>query len=178
MSRLKISWLVLMCVLLVTVEAQASEYDVKKLRRLFEQSEKNEEVGEQFYELMKDYEGNDPVILAYKAAANAIEAKYSWAPWDKYKHIKRSSDLFNQAVSLDRNNTEVRFLRFTIETLTPHHLNMSTHLTEDKKFIMEQLRTYPNSGITPDTKPLVVNFMLKHVELTQSERALLYKLKS
>lgn len=139
---------------------------------------KDEEKAKQFYELMEDYRGNDPLKLGYKAVSNAILAKYSWSPYSKIKHLRQSAKVFDQAVQLDKQDPEVRFLRYSIEYYIPKYLNMSAHLEEDKEIFLQAMLQYPQSGIPVESMRVMRDFLLKKEEhLTPAQRQQVASLK-
>lgn len=160
----------------MTVLADNSrDYKLPDLRVQFLQASKDSEAGKEFHELMSNYEDNNPVVLAYKAISEAIMAKHVWNPYMKMKHLQKSSEVFEQAVSLDAANPEIRFLRFTVEHYVPRYLNMSKNLQEDKAKIIAGLQRHPNSGLSTEMARSIRDFMLTKDHCTEQERQ---KLKS
>ena len=147
------------------------EYNVQELRNLYQQASEDVEAGRLFYDLMRNYDGREPVVLAYKAAAEAIEAKYSSVVFSKLKHLKVSARLFEQAVRLNSSNPEIRFLRYTVEQNVPSYLNMSEHLQEDKSIIMASLKRVSDSGIAAAWVQTVCEVMLSLGYCTEEEKS-------
>ena len=145
------------------------KYDVQELRSLYQKASEDSRVGKLFYSLMCDYEGKEPVVLAYKAAAEAIEAKYTSTVFSKLKHLKASVRLFEQAVKLSSNDPEIRFLRYTVEQNLPGYLNMSEHLQEDKNVIMASLKNISDSGTSAVWVQTVCEVMLSLGYCTEEE---------
>ncbi len=80
-----------------------------------------------------------PIFKAYLGAAHCAEAKYSWNPYTKLEKVKSGTNLLNDAVFLETNNIEIRFLRFCIEEHIPAALPYRQHISSDKNFIIKNL---------------------------------------
>ena len=78
----------------------------------------------------------DAVMQAYYGSALALKAKYSYNPYNKVVHVRSGSAQLNAAVGKFPQHTEIRFLRYSVEYHTPSMVGISTHLVEDKAFIM------------------------------------------
>ncbi|WP_439881941.1 hypothetical protein ACSX1A_02020 [Pontibacter sp. MBLB2868] len=147
-----------------------SRYKLTDLRKEYLEASKNEKAGGRFYDKMSAYHQKDPIILAYKAASEAVMAKYVWNPYTKLKHLKAAASFFEDAVKLDKYAPEVRFLRFTVEFYVPRYLNLSEHLEEDKKVVILGLKQHPESGMTTELARAIREFMLSKDHCTQREK--------
>lgn len=155
---------------LAALADKSKAYKLPVLRTQFLEASKDSKAGRAFHELMNDYEDSHPVVLAYKAVSEAIMAKHVWNPYLKMKHLQRSSDIFEQAVNLDQENPEIRFLRFTVEHYVPRYLNMSRNLEEDKSQIIAGLQRHPKSGLSADMARNIRDFMLTKDHCTEEEK--------
>lgn len=145
-------------------------YTLSELRNAYLQASKDEEAARRFYKKMAAFNEKHPVKLAYKASSEAVMAKYNWNPYTKLKHVKTAAAIFEEAVALDRSNPEVRFLRFTVEHYIPRYLNLSEHLDEDKKLIIEGLRNHPKSGMSTEMAQTIKDFMLTKDHCSEAEK--------
>lgn len=152
-------------------------YRVNELRSYFEKATKCAETGQAFHKFMADYDGREARVLAFKAASEAIMAKYTWSPYSKMKHLKTSAAIFNEAVSIDSDDPEVRFLRYTIQYYIPRYLNMSANLEEDKRIVMNSLMKYPKSGLDAEPGKIMRDVLLKGDHLTDQEKQQLRAIK-
>ncbi|GAB3526760.1 hypothetical protein GCM10027443_02370 [Pontibacter brevis] len=153
--------------------ADTTRYNVSQLRLQYLQASKEEAVAKQFHEKMSGYNENDPLVLAYKAASEAVMAKYVWNPYSKLKQIKTANAIYEDAVAMDKNNAEIRFLRFTLQHYVPRYLNLSPHVEEDKKMIIKSLQAYPNSGLSKPLARTIRDFMLTKDHCTEAEKKIL-----
>ncbi|WP_146895882.1 hypothetical protein [Adhaeribacter aerolatus] len=149
------------------------------LRRLYEKGAKDEATCERLARHLHNYKGQDPVVLGFRAGTQGMLAKFAWGPYAKIKHLRTSSQLFDEVIKKHPLVAEVRFLRYSLEFFIPRYLNMSHHLEEDKKIFLNSLFRYPNSDIEADVYQAIRHFLLKHPEgLTEQEKKLLYNLKA
>ncbi|ALI97873.1 hypothetical protein [Rufibacter tibetensis] len=168
--------LLYLCFFLMITPQKSDPYSHASLLNYYQTATKSEEIAQKFLSLMEKYQGKDPLKLGYKAVSHAIMAKHVWSPYAKLKYLRQSSQLFEDAVALDKQDPEVRFLRFSIENYIPRYLNMSSHLEEDKKIFMAAILRHPRSGISPETVKIMRDFLLRKELLTQQEQQQIAKL--
>jgi hypothetical protein len=168
----------LSCCLLLFCKAPAlAQFQVRELRQALKKAQDDAKAGDGFARQMEGYKGQDPVLLAYTAAAQAIRAKYVGNPVRKLRSIRQSAATFEQAVSLSPSEPEVRFLRYSVESNTPRALNLSPHTAHDKAFLIRSLQQHPRSGLDNEMYSVVREFLLMGEELTEQERVAVRNLK-
>ncbi|KAA9325621.1 hypothetical protein [Adhaeribacter soli] len=155
----------------------AEVYRVSELRQFYHQATKEAAAGEAFYKHMAQYDGREPVILGFKAASEAVMAKYAWSPYAKLKHLKNSAAIFDQAVKLDPDNAEIRFLRYTVEYYVPRYLNLSNNVEEDRRIILNSLFKYPKSGLDAEPGKIMRDFLLTADHCSDQEKQQLRTIK-
>ena len=153
------------------VSTEANPYAVHQLRRQYQQAATNKEAGEKFHQLMAAYTKQDAVVLAYKAAAEAIRARDA-SMFNKLTYVQQASKQFDQAVKLDAANAEIRFLRLSVESNLPSFLGLSQHVDEDRQFLLSTLLEHPNSGLDTESFGLVRDFLVQrgHVSDTDAQK--------
>ncbi|MBK6444044.1 MAG: hypothetical protein IPF81_01625 [Bacteroidetes bacterium] len=114
---------------------------------------------------------SDPVLIAYRAATEALMGKFSYLPWNKYSWCKQSMTTFREAVAADPGNIEIRYLRIAIQINLPSILNMSGDIVEDKKNILQNLDKSNN----PAQQNKIASFLLNNVACTDTEKFVLKK---
>lgn len=141
------------------------------LRRHYEQAAADKAAGEKFYKLLADYKDRDALVLAYKATAEAIRARDA-SMFNKLTYVQDAARTFEQAVSIDPRNSEIRFLRFSVESNLPAFLGLSKHVDEDKAIVLEAALAYPKSGLDPEAFRAVREFMVNrgHATPEQAQR--------
>lgn len=145
-------------------------YNVSELRPYYKKATKCAETGHAFHKYMEDYDGHDGRILAFKAASEAVMAKYSWSPVSKMSHLKKSAAIFDEAVKMDADDPEIRFLRYTVEYYVPRYLNMSSNVPEDKRIVLNSIMNYPKSGLAAEPCRIMRDFLLTAQHLSETEK--------
>ncbi|GAA4494075.1 hypothetical protein GCM10023172_03630 [Hymenobacter ginsengisoli] len=147
------------------------------LRRHYEQAAAGKEAGEKFYNLLRDYAGQDALVLGYKAASEAIKARDA-SMLNKLTYVQQAAKTFDQAVGLDSNNAEIRFLRFSVESNLPPFLGLSKHVDEDKAFLLNATLQHPGSGLDAEAFQTVRGFLVGRGHLSEADAQRLAQVKS
>ena len=142
-----------------TPSTAMSPYHPATLRRHYEQAATDKAAGEKFYELLRDYQQQDALVLGYKAASEAIRARDA-SMFNKLTYVQQAAHTFEQAVALDPANAEVRFLRFSVESNLPAFLGLSKHVDEDKQFLLSAALRHPQSGLDGEAFQTVRGFLV------------------
>jgi hypothetical protein len=157
--------------LLLTLSAfvsDANPYSVTNLRRQYQQAAASKEAGEKFYKQMAAYGQRDAVVLAYKAAAEAIRARDA-SMFNKLTYVQNAAKQFDEAVRLDSDNPEIRFLRLSVESNLPSFLGLSQHVEEDRQFLLTTLLQHPKSGLDAESFGLVRSFMVDRGHISEAD---------
>lgn len=149
----------------------SSPYAPANLRRHYEQAAADKAAGEKFYKLLADYKDRDALVLGYKGAAEAIRARDA-SMFNKMSYVQDAARTFEQAVSLDPQNPEIRFLRFSVESNLPAFLGLSKHVDEDKDLLLNAALKHPKSGLDPVAFRTVRDFLVErgHVSDEDAQR--------
>jgi hypothetical protein len=108
------------------------------------------------------------VVLAYKAAAEAIRARDA-SMFNKLTYVQNANKLFDQAVKLNADNPEIRFLRLSVESNLPAFLGLSQHVEDDRQFLVQTLLQHPKSGLDAETFGIVRNFMVDRGHVSDAD---------
>lgn len=123
----------------------------------------------QFYESCSNVLERTPIIQAYTAAAEALIAKHSWNPIQKFSHLDRAVDALEEAIELDQKNLEIRFLRLYIQRSIPSYLGMSKNMDEDKKMLLDHIETLQHMELDPNVYAYIINYMTSPDVVSSSE---------
>lgn len=107
---------------------------------------------------------DSPIILAYRGAAESIRAKYNFWPWDKLSDVNKGLELLNKSVDLDKDNLEIRFLRFAVLHNLPSILNYSDEADQEASIIFSMI-TKTNHSYDEFLIKNVVEFLIKSERL-------------
>lgn len=156
--------------LLLQVSVFAQQDDIVKLRALYKTAAANEQ---QAQELLEQSEAQNylvsPLFLGYRGAAQAILSGHGFNPARKLKLFNAGVKQLEQAIQLDPKNIELRFLRFSIQCNCPSFLNYNRMLSEDLKFIIDNLQALPSKDKA--FKADIVEFLLQSGRCSSAEEA-------
>lgn len=114
--------------------------DIKYIRREFNLAIDNEEKANLLFQaLAKSAPSSNSLQYAYLGATEALLAKHSFNPLTKMNYVNSALNKLNSAVVQNKNDIEIRFMRFSVESELPRYLGMSKHLEEDKNVIIKGL---------------------------------------
>lgn len=149
----------------------AQDYSLQIIRELFNEAVKNDESRDEFCALMEAQPEIEPILIAYKGSAKALEAKEGWNPLSRIGHLKDADRLFEKAIEIEPKNIEIRFLRFSVQYYIPKWLGLSDNLDEDKSVIVKNIQDYKKLNIDEGVLDWIQDFMIDSGYCSQSEIA-------
>ena len=154
----------------------SSPYHPANLRRHYELAAADKSAGEKFYKLLADYKDRDGLVLAYKGASEAIRARDA-SMFNKLTYVQDAAKTFEQAVSIDPQNPEIRFLRFSVESNLPPFLGLSKHVDEDKELLLNAALNHPGTGLDAEAFRTVRGFLVDRGHVSEGDAQRLSKVK-
>ncbi len=154
----------------------SSPYHPANLRRHYELAAADKSAGEKFYQLLAEYKDRDGLVLAYKGASEAIRARDA-SMFNKLTYVQDAAKTFDQAVSIDPQNPEIRFLRFSVESNLPAFLGLSKHVDEDKGLLLNAALKHPGTGLDAEAFRTVRGFLVGRGHVSEEEAQRLNKVK-
>jgi hypothetical protein len=118
------------------IAAIAMVANLTELRNTYTKAIDNSDKADLLVKLSKENKGV-AIYRAYYGTGLALQAKHSWNPATKLSLANSASTELNSAVKSSSNDLEIRFLRFSVECNMPAFLNLSSHVSEDKLFILK-----------------------------------------
>ncbi|WP_338793442.1 hypothetical protein [Bernardetia sp. MNP-M8] len=109
----------------------------KEARKKYFEAIGNERKIERLLKQLQEIENPSALLLAYCAACESMMAQFSWNPYTKLAQVNKSFDLFKEAIKEDSQNTEIRFLRFSVQHNVPDFLRKNREFEEDKTVLVE-----------------------------------------
>lgn len=167
-------------ILLITNLSNSFSYDINKIRRNYIEGVKSEKTASKLYEELKKIENPNPLILAYIGSSDALRAKHSWNPVNKVGYLKKGCKTLNDAVALNPNQIEIRFLRFSLEHYLPDFLGYSQHLDEDRKKLIElaKQKEVVKKQIDQTILKNIIKFLIESKRCTAEEISVLNKIQT
>jgi hypothetical protein len=116
----------------------------------------NEIALEDFNEYLSLHQENpDVVIKGYLSVMWFLKADHYLNPIQKWKCFKKGQEELEKLIKVNSKNTELRFLRLTIQDNIPGFLGYSANKKEDKLFIYKHL----NQVSDKDLHQKIVNYL-------------------
>lgn len=160
---------------ILTYNGYAQELSVQDVRDRYDQSLLSEKDAIELYNDLEALKTKDALMIAFKGSINGMMCLHDKNPVKRLKYIKSASFYANEAVTMDDDHLEIRFIRFAIESKSPKILGYSTHLEEDKLFLLQNF-VEKNFGTIPfQSLETMVFLMEESGEFTSDE---IRKLKS
>lgn len=132
---------------------------IDEIRKRFHQAVLSQDSIVNYHHFIVQVKDTFPTTKAYRAAGEAMMAQTLWNPLGKLSQVNRYEKLILEAIEMDMNNLEIRFLRFAIEFHLPRILMMSKHLEEDRDFIVSNLWRCEEMNIDPEFERYITYFM-------------------
>lgn len=151
------------------VKAQLSTKEISVLKTNLVKAVESSKLTDSLYKKLIKLPNKTALITAYTGTLEALKAKHSWNPYNKIKYVKVSLKTMQKAINMDKENMEIRFMRFSIEHFTPSFLGFSKDLTADRKEIVKH---YQNNNFGLADEILIKNvakFMIDSGRCTEEE---------
>ncbi|MBC6111171.1 hypothetical protein ACFOG5_19020 [Pedobacter fastidiosus] len=175
MIKLKILFLFFFVSVFQLVKAQLSPKEIAVLKTDLIKAVENSKLTDSLSDRLNNLPNKTGLITAYAGTLEALKAKHSWNPYNKIKYVKLSLNTMQKAINMDKENMEIRFMRFSIEHFTPSFLSFSKDLAVDRKEIVKH---YQNNNFGVTDKELIKNvakFMIDSKRCTAEEIKILKK---
>lgn len=107
-----------------------------------------------------------PESKAYYAAMFFMKAKYVKFPWSKYNYFKKGKAALDQLIQENKENVEIRYLRFVFQNELPALLNYSSNIEEDFSTIVKGME---KSDLNTAFKHKIIENMLLVKNVTKNQ---------
>jgi hypothetical protein len=144
----------------------AQNPQLEKVRNLYGQAAEKEDAARQLLALTEKKTADEPVMLGYRAAGHMMMAKHVGNPFKKMSHFNKGKDYLSTAIEADRQNLELRFLRFAVQAEAPGFLGYRQNLQEDKTLLLKGVGNIEDR----DLKNMILNYLRTSKGLTSAEK--------
>jgi hypothetical protein len=152
--------------LLMYIPLLADQHSLPEIRQLYKRSAAEESSCKQLVWRLRGYtEHNNPLMAGYRACGTMMMANYVWSPIEKLALFTEGKNLLEKCITRDPYNTELRFLRFAVQTNAPAFLNYNRSLEADKLFLLKTINQLKDKNL----RRFIVEY-LHTTELTLSEK--------
>ncbi len=139
--------------------------DVEILRNSYSKANQSLEGAKNFIAAADKQSSSDPVISAYKAAADILEAKVTTEKNKRKSFVKSGASHLESIIKSNPNNTELRVIRMSVQENIPKIVGYSKNLKEDKVFILSNY-SKQNAAL----KTYIKKFALQSKTMTAEEK--------
>lgn len=147
--------------------------DLSQLRNAYKAARELESSNEFLYKTLSSKQSKSATEVAYEAGSKALKAKYSSNPYRKLYWIKEAEKSFSAAVAMNPEGFEIRYLRYAVELNTPAITGCSSHLNEDRTFLIQAIRNKRYAASERELVQEVIRFLKLYSNLSTSELNLL-----
>lgn len=129
------------CLPLLPMHAEADAVATRRseLRRACALATQSMEQAEKMQEDLEKVTESEPLAFGYRAMAEFLVGHHSYNPVTKMRCFTAGRDLMEKAVQAAPEMTELRYLRFTIQSRLPGVLPYREHRYTDKEHLMRFL---------------------------------------
>ena len=143
-------------ILLSDLNYTAKDPSLSSIRLKFHNSTSSEKVCKDLIKQLEPYnEKNNPLLLGYKGGATMLMATHVVNPFSKLSYFKNGRISLEKAIQADKNNVELRFLRYTVQTNIPSFLGYSSNLEKDRVFLRESVNGVKDN----DLKKIITSYL-------------------
>lgn len=150
---------------LLTVLSLFFQGDLETLRSSYSKANQSVEGAKNFIASAEKKTSSDPVISAYKAAAEILEAKVTTEKNKRKSFVKSGATHLESIIKNNPNNTELRVIRMSVQENIPKIAGYSKDLKEDKAFILTNY-----SKQNPALKTYIKKFAMQSKTMTAAEK--------
>lgn len=134
----------------------AQELPLEEIRSLYSRAAVEKSACEKLMDQLDSVSvRTNPLLFGYRGSATMMMAEHVGNPFSKLCYFNKGKEMLNGAIEADKDNMELRFLRFAAQTKAPAMLGYRGQIEEDKKRILEALPRTDDASL----KKLIVKFM-------------------
>jgi hypothetical protein len=159
----------ILLLLLVSFFTKTYAYDPSQrdIRILYQQASTKSEACDKLVSMLQSYnENNNPLLAGYKACATMMMANYVFNPFRKMSYFSKGKNLLEKSIEKQKDNIELRFLRFAVQTSVPSFLRYGSSIMQDKSIIINAVPKLKDLQL----KHLIVSFLQQSKYLNAIEK--------
>lgn len=142
--------------LLIATKSYATFTSHTEVRAIFQKAAIEESSCKYLIKMLDGYnEKNNPLLGGYKSCATMMMAKYVFNPFTKLSHFSKGKTLLEKCIAADKQNIELRFLRYAVQRKAPFFLNYNSSLKEDRSILTNGVVQLKD----PQLKKMITTFL-------------------
>lgn len=142
----------------------------EQVRPMYKKATSNESACKDLMKILAPFtENNNALLSGYKGSATMMMAKYVFNPFSKMSYFNKGKNILEKAINTEKNNVELRFIRYCVQTNIPFFLGYKTDIKSDKEFILASLKRLDDMEL----KSMIVEYFGEQEDLSLLEKQLL-----
>lgn len=148
------------------ITAISQTITVESLRKEYYKLNTDSVACKKLFKKIENHNSNNNLIEGYKGAIYASMANHTHLKQHKIKLFNEGKKMLEKSIANDSSNTELRFLRFTIQSNCPKALGYYKQLTNDKNYLLANF----NSLKASELKSRMAEFLINSSYLSLAEK--------
>lgn len=159
--------MVLFLFVLIGLVSFGQTMTVEEARKIYSGSMQDKATCEAAYKKFTQVTAIDNALLrGYKGAVTVAMSKHTKVVKEKIGYFNEGKKLIENAITEDGKNVELKFIRFTIQSNCPPALKYNKNITEDKKYVIDNLANVKNASVRSNIK----EYLLQSKDVSEIEK--------
>lgn len=148
------------------------DLDINAIRTAYKTASENKENADDFYNKLEKVTNNDQIeLVAYKASAITLKAKYAKGLRNKKDGFIEGVTLLEELIKKEPSNVELRLIRLSIQENTPKILRYKSEIDADKDFILKGYSSINSASL----KEHIKDYIAQSKAFSAEEKAVVLK---
>ena len=157
----------LLYLLLINTPVFAVDISLSEVRILYQKSAFEEASCKKLiYLIQNNTQPNNHTLVAYKACATMMMAKYIFNPFKKLSTFYKGKKMLENSLGSSKDNIEITFLRFTVQSNSPSFLGYQSSIINDKIYLLNSIDNLKDSQL----KEIIINYLKTSDRLSLTEK--------
>ena len=145
---------------ILTLSVGVSATELGEIRKMYAKANADEVMHSKLVSSLETIEKSAPTLFGYKAAAHMMSAQYTYNPYSKYRYFKEGRSMIESIIRSHPNNSELRYIRLSIQLNLPEMLNYSDNIEEDTNFLLRDFKLISDPSLKSRIRELLIHFDL------------------
>ncbi|TJZ50633.1 hypothetical protein FAZ15_21680 [Sphingobacterium olei] len=148
--------LILCYLFIFSVQPSKMQSSLEQLRQAYSSASTNTEICRKQLDLIKEIKNPTVLELAYSGAYHAMWAEHATSPLAKLNSFKKGRDELEQAIRDGKGNTEIHFLRLTIQYHAPAMVRYKQNIEEDLQNVLTNYDQVSSETLKKNIKKFLI----------------------
>lgn len=144
----------------------AQDLSLDEVRKKYPLATTDQTICNELYSALNGKTDGTDLLSGYAGGVTMLMAKYTSNPISKMQYFKEGKKLLESAIENNKNDIELRFLRFAIQENLPGILGYNANLEEDKNYIMKYLPMLDKREL----KKAIAEYLAKSERTSEKEK--------